>query len=450
MMKKLFITFFAITLSVGMFAESNTRTPNNISESDSVQCLKHYSIYVLNLKKKMYDYSVDSWNYMFKNCPDAGARIYADGIKLYEHFYKEADTPQRKVEIVDTIMMIYDQRIKYFGNHPKYPEGWIRGRKALDIVKYRRGNSGAMNEAYQNFMTSFDMMGDKAEDVVLFTWLKTSSSLLSHGDIEEVQFINDYLTISTVLDVQMEKSTGQAEERKEKIIDGCEDLLVRSSVGDCSLVEPYLNDLFLADESSIVNMNRIVRILDKLGCNESSFYESVVEKNFVLNPSGKEAYRLAKMFVKRQEFNRAKEYYNKAIEMCEKDDFKAALFYELAVLDFAHFKNYSEARDLAKQSITLKEDWGKPYILIGNIYAAESNRYGKDEFDHSTVYWIALDKFSKAKTLDVDCEEEASRQIALYSQYLPDKETGFFHGLKEGDNFTINSWINETTKVRFR
>ncbi len=449
-MKKLLFTLCTVIVCSGLFAESRSDQGLNTNKEDSIACLKHYSIYVLNLKKKMYDYTVESWNYMFKNCPDVGVRIYADGLKLYDHYYRVAQTPERQSEVVDTIMMIYDQRIKYFGNHPKYPEGWVRGRKALDLVKYKRGNIEAMKQAYGEFKTSLELLGDKSEDVVLFNYLKTSSVLFSQGEFETMQFLNDYLTISTVLDVQITKSSGNSKERKEKVRESCDELLVKSGAGDCDLIQPFFSDQFVADQENIQNVTRIVKMLDQLECTESPLYYTVVEKNYVLNPTSNAAHDLAKMYLKKQSFDKAKEFYTKAIENCTVKAERSELYYELAVLDFAHFKDYQAARDYAKKAIAARGDWGKPYILIGNIYAAESKKYGKNEFEHSTVYWIALDKYLKAKSIDKTCEEEANKQITLYSQYLPDKETGFFHGLTEGDQYTIESWINETTKVRFR
>jgi len=449
-MKKLLIVLFAFLLSMGTYANNNNIENVNQTEKDSVECLKHYSIYVLNLKKKMYNYTVESWKYMFNNCPDAATRLYSDGIKLYDHFYSEAKTPERQNEIVDTIMMIYDQRIKYFGRHSKYPEGWILGRKAVDLVKYKRGNEDAMKMAYADFRRSFELMGDKSEDVVLFNWLKTSSSLYANGSMEGTQFLNDFLTISEVLENQIGKSIDEEKANKEIVRNECEELLVKSGTGDCNSIEPFLKDQYESDRNNSQNIARIVNLLGKLGCTESALYYQVVEKNYAMNPTSDAAHQLAKMFVKNQDFEKAKDYYNKAIEVSSSDNQKSVLYYELAVLDFAHFKNYMQARDLARKAIAFKGDWGKPYLLIGNIYAAESKKYGDNDFEHSTVYWTAIDKFKKAKELDAECEDEANKQIALYSQYLPDKETGFFHGLNEGEVYNVGSWINEITKVRFR
>lgn len=422
----------------------------NQNEKDSIECLKNYSIYVINLKKDMYDYAVEPWNFMFKNCPDIGVRIYSDGIKIYEHYYDIAKSLKRKAELVDTMMMIYDQRIKFFGSHPKYPEGWILGRKAVDLVKYKRSDVNALKEAYSLFKISFEKLGDKAEDVVLFNWLKTSLMLYKNGDQTDQQFLYDFLTISTVLETQFNKSDEKANSRIEQIRTSCEDLLVKSGAGDCNSLEPLLTDQFNIDSENSENIERIINLLEKLDCKESALYYNIIEKNYQLNPSHKSAYQLAKMFVRNNNFAKAEEYYNRSIEGCDDETAKSKYYYELAVLEFAHNKNYPKARNLARKAIALKGDWGKPFMLIGNIYAVESKKYGTDDFEHSTLYWVALDSFSKAKEVDPDCTKEANEQILLYSKYLPDKESGFFHGLKEGDPYVIGSWINERTKVRFR
>ena len=273
---------------------------------------------------------------------------------------------------------------------------------------------------------------------------------MAHGDVTGQQFLNDFLTISTVLDVQLAKASPKTIPRILKVRKGCELLLLKGDVADCSVIEPLLTDQFNADSQNAENIERIVNLLVKLECNQSPLYYQVVEKNYEINPSHSSAYQLAKMFVKKGSFEKATEYYLKAIESCEENEFKSRYYYEVAVLEFAQNNNFPKAREYAKQSISLKGDWGKPYLLIGNIYAAGSKNYGADEFEHATVYWVAIDNFSKAKSIDPDCSEEAKERIALYSKYFPDKESGFFRGLQEGDNFKVGSWINESTKVRYR
>ncbi|MGQ1787087.1 tetratricopeptide repeat protein [Saccharicrinis sp. GN24d3] len=446
-MKRNMALLGVLLLGISVFAKNENGYQ---SEEDSIECLKKFSLYSLNLKKRMYDYAVEPWNYMFTNCPQTSVKLYSDGIKIYHHYYSTAKTKLRKSEVVDTIMMIYNQRIQYYSSHPKYPEGWILGRKALDLMKYRRGQPQAVKDAYDWFSKSFELQGDKSEDAVLFTWLKTSKSLLDHGDLNEQQFLNDFLAISTVLDVQLAKASPKVKPRILKIRKGCEDVLIRSGAGGCGVVEPLLTDQFNADSENPDNIARILNLLDKLECNQSALYFKAVEKNYAISPSHSSAHHLAKMFVKKGDFTKAAEYYHKAIVICDDNEAQSTYNYELAVLEFAHNKNYQKARQYAREAISLHGDWGKPYLLLGNIYAAGSKNYGKNDFEQATVYWVAIDNFSKARQIDPECAAEAEKQIALYSKYIPDQETGFFHGLQEGDSYKLGAWINESTKVRFR
>ena len=64
------------------------------------------------------------------------------------------------------------------------------------------------------------------------------------------------------------------------------------------------------------------------------------------------------------------------------------------------------------------------------------------------MYWAAVDKFIKAKTVEPDLTDEANKFIDAYRPFFPDKETIFFYGLKEGDTYTVECWINEKTTVR--
>ena len=112
--------------------------------------------------------------------------------------------------------------------------------------------------------------------------------------------------------------------------------------------------------------------------------------------------------------------------------------------------NYSQARTYALNSIELNPENGYPYLLIGNIYAASSKSCSEDKFEQKAVYWAAVDKFAKAKSIDPELAVDANKFIEAYRPHFPDTETIFFYGLKVGDTYTVECWINEKTTVRSR
>jgi len=114
-------------------------------------------------------------------------------------------------------------------------------------------------------------------------------------------------------------------------------------------------------------------------------------------------------------------------------------------------KKYQEVKSVSLKAIALKPDCGTAYILIGKAYAASASSYGKNAFEHSTVYWAAVDKFVKAKRVDPSVAEEANNLISIYSAHFPNKEDIFMQPEVDlGGTYKIGGCINETTKVRER
>ena len=109
----------------------------------------------------------------------------------------------------------------------------------------------------------------------------------------------------------------------------------------------------------------------------------------------------------------------------------------------------SKAKKYALEAINYRPNWGDPYILIGDTYVTGKNCFN-DDFEKTTIYWAAVDKFIKAKSVDTTVAEKANGRIQTYSLYFPDVETTFFYSLKEGDPYTVGCWINEKTTVRSR
>lgn len=121
----------------------------------------------------------------------------------------------------------------------------------------------------------------------------------------------------------------------------------------------------------------------------------------------------------------------------------------MASISGLKLNQYSTARNYANKAIALKANWGSPYILIGKLYAGSSNSCGETACTKNAVFWVAVDKFIKAKTVDPDCSQEANTLISTYSAYFPKKEDCFFENIMEGQSYTVGCWINETTKTRF-
>ncbi|MFO7617620.1 MAG: tetratricopeptide repeat protein, partial [Bacteroidales bacterium] len=197
-------------------------------------------------------------------------------------------------------------------------------------------------------------------------------------------------------------------------------------------------------------LNKVTKQIRKAGCTDSQLFSDASEALYAASPTAEAAYNLAAIFLRRETWDKAAEYLEKGIQMGKDSPELADMQYQLAYLNFQHFKNYQKSRSLALNAIEARPTWGRPYILIGNIYITVRDQVFTDDFERKTVFWAAVDKFIKAKSVDSEITDEANSLINSYSGYFPTNEECFFRTMKDGDQYRVGGWINESTTVRSR
>lgn len=411
---------------------------------DSSKTVLNASLYVEMTKQGNYKEALPGWRYVFKNAPAFQKTTYIKGVDIMRAMIRETNNPK----YIDTLMMVYDNRIKYFGKDRKYPKGWILGRKGGDMFTFRKDDINAVKEAYGILKESIKLQELESEATVISNTMEASKILVQNNQIEPEEVIDNYLLFMDMAAKQMDMEEDDA--KKENINAArlnVEQIFFAAGVADCETLSNIFTPKFEANNSDMVLIDKILRMLNRQECEDGPLYAKVAERKYELEPSADAAHNLAKMFIKKKEFAKSKNYLKKAIELEENTEVKADLHFKLATILLME-NNLTEAKNNALKAAIYRENWGQPYLLIGKAYAAYSKNYGQKPFEKHTVYWVAVDKFIKAKSIDPECSEEATELIKTYSQYFPRTEEAFFEGIKEGDTYKIGDWINETTKVR--
>ena len=67
--------------------------------------------------------------------------IYTHGVNVVKNKINNAKNEVERERWIDTLMMVYDNRLKYFAkDSKKYGVGYVLGRKGVDMSKYRPNN----------------------------------------------------------------------------------------------------------------------------------------------------------------------------------------------------------------------------------------------------------------------------------------------------------------------
>jgi tetratricopeptide (TPR) repeat protein len=158
---------------------------------------------------------------------------------------------------------------------------------------------------------------------------------------------------------------------------------------------------------------------------------------------------MARKYLKEEKYEVAAQYLKEAINLFGPDDIdkKAKAFLLLGNVYLGE-KNYTLAKQYALKVLELKPSDGNAYILIGDAYAAGAGACGDNDLTKRAPYWAAVDKYQTAKRIDPSIAPIADKRISSYAASFPSMETIFFYGLKQGEGYRVECWINESTTVR--
>ncbi|MBQ2076507.1 MAG: hypothetical protein II471_03245, partial [Bacteroidales bacterium] len=346
---------------------------------------------------------------------------------------------------IDTLLIIYDKRIQLYGQEANY-----LGSKAISLYKYRPQN---YVDVYDMCSRVYELAGNSANYGVLKLYMIVAMDRYEKEEISKDTMVNIYSSISDALAEQIEKET--KEDKKNKMSETAtfvEEKFVNSSAADCKSIIDVFTPKFEADPTNIDLAKKIIKLLNKGNSDECTLSDLYMRAALVVYENEKSyssARSIAIGYLKRKDYTNAEQYYSEAISLEDDAVLKANVYIEMGNNIYYPNKNYSKARQVARNALALDPNCGKAYMLIGKAYAAGGKDCGESPLEKKSVYWLVVDQFQKAKNIDSSLAPEANQLIAKYSEHFPSQQDAFWADLKEGQTVTIGCWINETTTARF-
>jgi len=440
---KFLLTIFILTGLISAFGQKGVDDGSKFGKGeDSIRCVRNLSLYVEYYRQKSYDDALPYWRIVFAECPTVTFNLYIHGVNMYESLAEKADNEEQKFAYLDTMMLIYDQRIKYYKQ-----EGKVLGRKGIDWLSMRKSTVEDIKVGYDYIKKSVDLQKNKSENAVLAIFITASSSLFKAGELSQEEMIQNYATASQIADykISVKPKSADFQRLKEKL----DQIFSQSGAATCDALIKLFQPKYDQNPEDKELLTKIIVFLASTDCKDSDLYYHASTSLHKIDPSSKSSYFLAEMNVDRANYEKASVLYKQAIELETNSKEKARYYMKLGDMTYHKLGNNSISRTYARKAAELNPESGYPYLLIGAIYA-DSEPCGDDDIAKKALYWIAVDNFVKAKRIDNELVDIANKSINAYSQHFPDTETLFFHGLKVGDRYSVDCWINETTIVRTR
>lgn len=407
--------------------------------SDSATCVMHLSLYREFYKQKNYKDAYPHWKWVFSNCPLASQNVYIDGAKMVSSRIDECKDPVKRDHMIDTLMMVYDQRITYFDR-----EGYVLGRKGVDLYTYRPEKT---EQIYQILKKSVDLSGNKSEGSPLVYYFRSIIGMVDLQKLNKDAIVDGYDQISQIIDYNLKQADGNAQKTAnwENIKGNIESTF--EPFATCPDLISMYEKKFADNPDDVDLIKKITNILERKKCTDSDLFFNATEKLHKLEPSAQSAYLMGMLNYNKKDFDKAIDYMQEAANLFEDNQDKIKALDILSGLYFAQH-NFPQARATAYKLLQIEPNYGKAYMLIGELYAASASQCTGDDLNGATVFWAAVDKYIKARSVDPSLEGEANAKIAQYSKHFPASSDLFFRDMQEGSSYTVGCWINETTTIR--
>ena len=386
---------------------------------------------------------VRHWRQAYETCPvTANQTMLVDGTALMRKLIsKNSKNVLYKEALVDTLMMLHDQRIQ---NYPKYAVT-ARNNKGLDVANYIKNDE---KRAYAEYTAIVEANGNQTKPNILLFWLNSAIDLFKVGTISEEEVLDVYEKGTTILE-----SAQPANETESEMIEKTKtdfgNLFVTSKVASCetiiNLFEPRLaenpNDGELA--------GKIVKIMASAeDCMDNKLFLNAATAMYKANPNASSAYFLYKLNVQAGNIDEALKYIEESINGSDAQQ-QAEYLYEEATVCYKAGKTIKAVG--AAQSAAAKDAAGtvkgKAYFLIANIWAA--NKCSGNEIESRTNFWVAVDYLQKAMAADPSLAADAKKNIAQFSTYFPATADAFMYDLKDGAPYEVScGGLKASTVVR--
>ena len=232
---------------------------------------------------------------LIDHCPAVQESIYQRGAIVYKNKINRARSLEEKAVYVDSLLLMYDLRAKYFGDHPKRGTAYILDQKAREVLTYKPSDRAAIREA---FRAAIEAGGDNTDPETLVAYF--SNLCEDYKNTDEVmpdELISEYER----LDAIFEKHPEAAEYRQQ-----VDTFFGLSGAASCENLEKLFKAKLEAAPDDEALLAQAVGLMSRENC-DSDFYLAISEKYYAMSPSSNTALMLAQAFQNKDDYAKASE-----------------------------------------------------------------------------------------------------------------------------------------------
>lgn len=429
------ILFFMFTITmVTQTAHAQWNWPEDKATAEEKNVL-----YTDNLKSENFRVAANHLSWLLENAPNLNASIYINGAKIYEALADKEKDAAQKLVYVDSALLMYDLRMKYFNEEPI-----VTDRKAYTAYKYKTDVPEYQGELMNLFQKTFELNGSKVMDPNTLLYMNTVRKYQKGGggNLSDEEILGIYDNIALVLDEKI-AAGGKSPEKLQQLRDQVDGILSDVVTIDCNFVEKNYGPKFQSNTGDIKLARKIVNYSLTGKCTDTQLFLQAAEAVHREQPEYAYARLLANRSKNDGDFDRAEKFYTEAIELTEDNTKKAEIFMDLADVALKRGQKATARENAVKAASADNSKREAAWTLIGDLYMSsfEQCKGGTSMVQDRAVFLAAFEAYQKAGN---------SSRMAKAKEGFPSAEEIFNEEKEVGQNLTVGCWINETVTIQRR
>ncbi|NQZ77601.1 MAG: hypothetical protein HRT61_16085 [Ekhidna sp.] len=435
MIKKTVFALAVLTASVS-FAQTGWNWPEDPNLKS--QAMEKQAYYKLLIAQSKYAEAMQPLNWLYTNNPDLNSSIYIQGVDCLEDIIKNTSDKDRKEQLQDSLLWMYDQRIKYFDN-----KAATMDRKAYEAFKLHYKTPAKYPMLAELYAEAYDMNGPEISTFNLNTYMLLAKNF--HKTAPDKMPAEKVLDIHTLISdiIESKRKNGENPSKLDKE-QSKTDAWLGSIPGilTCEFIEEKLVPKFKADPTDLKTAKKIFKYSVQAKCTKESYFLEASEPVFKEQPSFALANAIGSKYLASGEIAKGLQYYEEAQGLASTSDETYDALMGQAVAN-SKLGNKSRSRTLAYEALSAKPGSSEAYNLIGNLYftSYDDCRGDKSRVMDRGVFLAAHKMYSKAGNQE---------QMQASKEQFPSIEEIFNEGMEEGQSITVGCWINESVSLQRR
>ena len=399
------------------------------------------SLYTDYQKNGEFQKAAASLHWLLTTLPDLNTSIYINGAVIYDELADKEKDPARKKIWVDSLMLMYDLRIKHCGE-----EAAVINRKALSSAKHNLNTAGKEAEVLALFDKAFELNGNNVTDGSLIPYLQAVRlNKLKLKNLTDEQVLQRYDKVIEIIDAKIKKaqSEGKPIDKYAAYKSDADKILISIVKVDCEFVRKNLAPKFKHNPTDIGLAKKIFAFMLQDGCTDDPLW---LEAGEAIHNGGEKDYGLAKNlgkgYYRMEKFDKAEFYFKEALELATKASDKADMLILLGSNE-SRKGNKPGARELFRQALTTDAGNKEAYEKIGDLYSNSFSECSKKESyaEDRLVYLAAYEMYARSGN---------QQKMAQAKAQFPSTTELFELNWNEGEVKKVNCWINESVTLKTR